>query len=136
MAKHLIAKSGEILKMNKGAVYTSDLEVGNNSGLGYMCRVNGTVVIGDNVIMGPFVQMYTANHKYINRDTPICFQGVEQERTIVIGDDVWIGCSVIILPGVHIGKGAVLAAGTVVTKDVPEFAVVGGNPAKILKYRE
>ena len=53
----------------------------------------------------------------------------------MIGDDVWIGSRVIILPGVTIGKGAIVGAGVVVTKDVPEYAIVGGNPAKVIKFR-
>lgn len=135
VAKHLVKSSGSILKMNKGVIFTSDLEVGNNSGLGYKCRINGKVIMGDNVIMAPFVQMYTANHNYNQKNIPICQQGIEKERPIIISDDVWIGCSAIILAGVHIGKGAVIGAGAVVTKDVPDYAVVGGNPAKVIKYR-
>ena len=57
-------------------------------------------------------------------------------QPITIGDDVWIGRRVMLLPGVSIGKGAVIGAGAVVTKDVPEFAVVGGVPAKIIKWRK
>ena len=55
---------------------------------------------------------------------------------IVVGDDVWIGARVIILKGVYVGKGAVIAAGAILTKDVPEYAIVGGVPAKVIKYRE
>jgi maltose O-acetyltransferase len=63
-------------------------------------------------------------------------QGIDVERPIVIDDDVWIGARVIILPGVHIGTGAVIGAGAVVTKDVPAYAVVGGNPARVIKMRK
>ena len=66
---------------------------------------------------------------------PMCEQGYQDEKPIIIGDDVWIGGHVIVLPGVHVGNGAILAAGAVVTKDVPEYAIVGGNPARVIKYR-
>jgi maltose O-acetyltransferase len=65
----------------------------------------------------------------------MCEQGFYEEKPVVI-DDVWIGGHVIILPGVHIGKGAIVGAGAVVTKDVPEYAIVGGSPAKVIKYRK
>lgn len=58
------------------------------------------------------------------------------ESLVVIGENVWVGSSAIILPGITIGEGAVVGAGSVVTKDVPAFAVVGGNPTKVLKYRD
>lgn len=63
-------------------------------------------------------------------------QGDSEPKPIVIGDDVWIGARSIILKGVHIGKGAVIAAGAVVSRDVPEYAIVGGVPARVIKYRE
>jgi maltose O-acetyltransferase len=63
-------------------------------------------------------------------------QGFSQERPVVIGDDVWIGGQVIILPGVKVGSHSIIGAGSVVTKDVPQYAVVGGNPAKVIKFRK
>ena len=60
---------------------------------------------------------------------------IPQKSAPIIGDDVWIGTNVVILPGVHIGQGAIIGAGAVVTKDVPPYACVGGVPAKLLKYR-
>ena len=76
------------------------------------------------------------NHAFDRTDIPMNQQGFTPEKPIVIEDDVWIGARVIILPGVHIGTGAVVGAGAVVTKDVPDYAVVGGNPARILKMRK
>ncbi len=61
---------------------------------------------------------------------------VEQTKPVIIEDNVWIGCRAIILKGVHIGKNAVVGAGAIVTKDVPEYAIVGGNPAKVIRMRE
>ena len=63
-------------------------------------------------------------------------QGFEEERPVYIGDDVWIGDRVMILPGVHVGNGSIIAAGAVVTKDVPDHTVVGGVPAKVISIRK
>lgn len=63
-------------------------------------------------------------------------QGFLPNQKVTIGDDAWIGTRVIILPGVSVGKGAIIGAGAVVTKDVPEYAVVAGVPAKVIKYRK
>ena len=68
-------------------------------------------------------------------EQPMWKQGFTPPRAVIIEDDVWIGARVTILPGVHIGKGSVLGAGSVITADVPPYAVVGGNPARVLKYR-
>ena len=72
---------------------------------------------------------YFTNHPYEN-------SALRKNEPVIIGNDVWIGANVCILPGVNIGDGAVLAAGAVVNKDVPSYSVVGGVPAKVIKYRE
>lgn len=86
-------------------------------------------------MMGPDVIIITGNHEFNRIDIPMRDQGETRPESVVIDDDVWIGTRSIILPGVHIEKGAIIGAGAVVTKDVPEYAVVGGNPAKVIKYR-
>lgn len=80
--------------------------------------------------------MLTSGHEFANIDIPMRLQGRKQEQPIYIADDVWIGARAIIMPGVRVGHGAIIGAGAVVTKDVPEYAVVGGVPAVIIKYRE
>ena len=105
-------------------------------GLTGWAQINGRVIIGNNVMMGPDVCIYVRNHAFDRTDIPMNMQGFAPEKPVVIEDDVWIGARVIILPGVHIGTGAVIGAGAVVTKDVPDYAVVGGNPARILKMRK
>ena len=85
--------------------------------------------------MGPDVLILNSNHLYQNPNILIRKQGIVYAR-VVIEDDVWIGTRSIILPGVTIGKGSVIAAGSVVTKDVPPYNLVGGIPAKIIKKRE
>jgi maltose O-acetyltransferase len=91
------------------------------------------ITIGNKVLMGPDVMIFAVNHE-IRRELPIIDQDFKADA-IIIEDDVWIGARCIILPGVTISKGAVLAAGSVINRNIPEYAIVGGIPAKILKYR-
>jgi len=86
-------------------------------------------------MMGPDVMIYTQNHRFDRIDIPMIEQGNTEPKPVVIEDDVWIAARSIILPGVTIGKGAVIAAGAVVTKDVPPYTVVGGVPARKIKLR-
>ena len=90
--------------------------------------------IGSNVIMGPDVKIYSRNHIYERLDQPIQFQGKRQYETKV-GNDVWIGANVVILAGVDVGNHVIIGAGSIVTKDIPDYAIVGGNPAKVITYR-
>ena len=85
--------------------------------------------------MGPEVIFYTSNHKFADKDIPIIKQGSTQEKPIVIEDDCWIGRRCIILPGVRISKGTIVGAGAIVTKQFPEYSIIGGNPAKIIGKR-
>ena len=86
-------------------------------------------------MMGPDVVILTHTHNIDRTDIPMCDQGSRVGK-VTIGNDVWIGMRSIIMPGVKIGNGAVIGAGAVVTKDVPDYAIVGGVPAKIIKYRK
>ena len=111
------------------------ISIGNNSGIGIRAQVRGPLSIGDNVMMGPDVIILTHGHIYDLIDIPMCKQGSALPKKVTIGNDVWIGTRSIIMPGVNIGNGVIIGAGAVVTKDVPDFAIVGGGPAKVLKYR-
>ncbi len=133
--KLILEKCGKNVNIERGAVFSSHISIGDNSGIGINASLTGSVVIGNNVMMGPNCTMYSRNHAFERLDIPMCKQGYKPEKTIVIGDDVWIGGHVIILPGVHIGSGAIVGAGAVVTKDVPKYAIVGGNPARVIKNR-
>ena len=86
-------------------------------------------------MMGPDVLIYTQNHKFDRIDITMDQQGWSEEKAVVIEDDVWIGSRVTILPGVHIGEGCIVGASAVVTKSVPPYCIIAGNPAKIIKYR-
>ena len=133
--KLILSRCGKNVNIERGAVFSSKVTLGDNSGIGINASLSGKVLIGDNVMMGPCCTFYSRNHAFDRLDIPMCEQGYQDEKPIIIGDDVWIGGHVIVLPGVHVGNGAILAAGAVVTKDVPEYAIVGGNPARVIKYR-
>lgn len=113
----------------------SQIEIGDRSMIGANSLIGSCarVVIGDDVLMGPQVLIYTSNHG-IDPDFKIADQPM-QCAPVEIGNDVWIGARVTILSGVKIHDGAVVGAGAVVTKDVPPYAVVGGVPARVIKYR-
>ena len=130
-----VDNAGKNININKGERYSSDLIIGNNSGLGRNCYIQSKVTIGDNVMMAPDVMIYTSNHEFSNTSIPMCEQGMSATKPVIIHDDVWIGARTIILPGVTINKGSVIGAGTIVTKDVPEYSVFAGNPGKVIKYR-
>ena len=97
----------------------------------------GGISVGEGTILAHQVEIFTRNHVYDANDLQyLPYDQRFNEKPVCIGKYVWIGAKVIILPGVSIGDGAVVGAGSVVTKDIPFGAVAGGNPARILKYRD
>ncbi len=130
-----IKKCGKKIRVKSNADLSPNIEIGDYSEIGTRAMIQGNVSIGKNVIMGPDVKIYSRNHKFDRLDIPIQFQGKEY-LTTKVGDDVWIGANVIITAGCNVGNHSILAAGSVVTKDVPEYAIAGGVPAKVLKYRK
>jgi len=120
----LAAQGNGQITIGGGCVFNSDVYLNAAEG--------GRIVIGKNVIVGPRVTMRASNHKYADRNRPIKEQGHDPDE-IVIGTDVWIGAHAVILPGAHIGDGAVIAAGAVVSGDIPEYAMAGGVPAKVIR---
>jgi acetyltransferase-like isoleucine patch superfamily enzyme len=113
------------------------LEIGNNVGIAQNCfiQVRGMVKIGNNVIFGPGVSIFSENHVFDNPELPVNVQG-ETRKGVTIEDGVWIGTRSVILDGVTVGKNSIIAAGSIVNKDVPAYSVVGGVPAKVLKERK
>lgn len=134
--KLILKKCGKNVNIEKGAVFSADMELGDNSGIGRDAELDGGIAIGNNVMMGPCVKMFVRNHDFSRTDIPMNMQGFSPARPIVIGDDVWIGANVIILPGVSIGTGCIIGAGSVVTKSIPDYSVAAGNPARIIKNRK
>lgn len=132
--KGFVSKCGAKIRVKQNADISMFIEIGNYSELGTNCVIQSNTNIGDYVIMGPDVKIYTKNHGYEDLNTPIALQK-NVEKKVIIGDDVWIGANVIITPGVTINNHSIIAAGSVVSKNVPKYAVVGGVPAKIIKYR-
>ncbi len=112
--------------------YGYNIKTGNKVFFNFNCVVLdvASVSIGNNVFFGPAVQIYTVNHPLDAAERRTL---QEQALPVTIADDVWIGGSAVILPGVSIGAGTVIAAGSVVTKDIPPGVVAGGNPCRVLK---
>ena len=127
---------GENVNIEPHAYFNHALSIGDNSGIGSYSELYGEIQIGNDVMMGTHCIIYSRNHDFSRTDIPMWKQGFSAVKPVIIGDDVWIGGRVTILPGVHVGNGVVIGAGAVVTKDVPDYAVVGGNPAKVLKSRK
>lgn len=130
ISERLLEQCGSNINVEKGANFGTGIgiRIGDNSGLGINCRIGRNTTIGNNVMMGPDVIILTSNHIFDRIDIPMNMQGSEQ-KCVTIKNDVWIGTRVIILPGVTIGNSSIIAAGAVVTKDVPDYAIVAGCPA-------
>lgn len=135
-ARKICKSVGLNVNIEHGAHFTEELVIGSNSGIGVNAEIYGPVEIGNYVLMGPEVVIFTTNHKHDEIKVPIARQGFEDPRKVVLGDDVWIGQRAMIMPGVTVGTGAIIGAGAVVTKDVPEYALVGGVPAKVIGWRK
>ncbi len=129
-----IISCGRGVRIEQNVYMSPSIHVGNNVVISENVKIRANTTIGDDVLIGPGVHIITANHGFLRLDIPIRLQE-ETQNDVKIGSDVWIGTNSIILPGINIDAHAIIAAGAVVTKDVPEFAVVGGNPAKLLKKR-
>lgn len=131
---------GDNVSIEKGVVMSTSekgrISIGNNVYVGEysVLSSNIEIEIGDNVLISPHNDIVDFNHIYQDRSVPIPQQGITAKK-ITIQEDVWIGSGCKILRGVTLGKGAVIGAGSVVTKDVPPYQVSVGNPAKAIKER-
>jgi maltose O-acetyltransferase len=137
VCKSLFEKCGKNVNIESTAYFGSgrDISIGDNSGIGVNAFISGTVSIGRNVMMGNDVMIIGTSHEISRTDIPMAEQGFQANQRINIGDDVWIGSRVIILPGVSIGSGVIIGAGAVVINDIPDWAVAVGNPAKVVRDR-
>lgn len=138
VCRNIFKSSGIGINIEKGAYFGcgSEIEIGNYSGIGVNSQVYGPVKIGNDVMMGPEVIILTGEHEFGSADIPIRMQGNRPVQPVFIDDDVWVGTRSIILPGLRIGKGSIIGAGSIVTKDVPAYSIVAGNPARLIRYRK
>ena len=138
LCKRIFEYCGENVNIEKGAHFGDGdrIRIGNNSGLGVNCHIPNGSVIGNDVMMGPNCYVHPRNHSFSNTDIPMRLQGYSENKPVVIEDDVWIGRDVTIMVGKHIKKGSIIAACSVVTKDFPEYSIIGGNPAKLIRNRK
>ena len=138
--RQIFQAAGRHINVEHGAYFGSGrlIEIGDYSGIGVDCHIPSDIRIGNDVMMGPEVLIIgrNQNHRIDNISKPMRLQGYEDALPVVIEDDVFLGARVIILPGIKIGKGAVIGAGAVVTKDVPPYAICAGNPARIIRFRD
>lgn len=132
-------KSIQSLRIKEGVTFwfPEGVSIGRHISINEWVFIDGWggVTIGDYVRIAHRVSIISEDHLFDDPSLPIYTQG-KIGKKVVINDDVWIGCGAIILKGVTIGHGAIIGAGSVVTKDVPKNAVVVGNPARIVKYRQ
>lgn len=133
--RHMMAECGRNVNIENGAVFTSDLKLGDNSGIGVNAFISKGVTIGNDVMMGPDCKILTSNHGIIDNGIPMWKQDSDTIVPVKIGNDCWIGTRVIILPGVTLDDGCVVGAGSVVTKSFEKNSVIAGNPARLIKYR-
>lgn len=105
-----------------------------NFGQGVFITGGGGVSIGNWVGIGPDVKIWSVNHRFDDPDVPLLSQG-STKKAVVIEDDVWLAANVFVMPGVTIGRGAVVSAGSVVNKSIPAYAIVAGNPCRVVGWR-
>lgn len=133
IVKELLGKSeGAMINPPFYCDYGKHIEVGRNFFANYNCTILDVakVVIGDNCMLAPNVAIYTAGHP-IHPETRNTMY--EFGIAVTIGDNVWVGGNTVICPGVHIGNNCVIGAGSVVTKDIPDWSIAAGNPCKVIR---
>lgn len=137
ICKHIFEYCGDNVNIERGARFGAGtkIRIGNNSGIGINCMIPNGSVIGKDVMMGPNCYIHERNHAFDRTDIPMMKQGFSPGKPVVIDDDVWIGRDVTIMVGRHIAKGSIVAANCVLTKDFPEYSIIGGNPSKLIRSR-
>jgi len=125
---------GDCTYVAGGAYVTGTVSLGANCTINPYAVVRGNIRGGDGVRIASHACIMAFNHGFERTDIPV-FKQPLTTKGITLGDDVWVGAHVTILDGVHVGSHTILAAGAVVTKDVPDYAIVGGNPARVLRMR-
>lgn len=138
LLKTLAKQVGDNVSIHSGVYlfHPENLSIGDHVSIHPMCylEASGGLTIGNNVSIAHGATIMTESHRYDSLDIPIKDQGLLFKETI-IESDVWIGAKATILYGTTIGSGSIVAAGAVVTKNVPRLAIVGGVPAKVIRLR-
>jgi acetyltransferase-like isoleucine patch superfamily enzyme len=124
--------------MGAYAIHCSNIKIGSNVVIRpesiLMATKECEIDIQEDVLIGSGVHIHVPNHRFEDTSVPIYYQGHSPSKPILIKTGSWIGVNAIILPGVTVGKNAVVAAGSIVTRDVLDYTLVGGNPAKLIKF--
>jgi maltose O-acetyltransferase len=136
ICKHLFLKCGKNVNIEHGVDIGTGrhTEIGDNSGIGVHCVVN-RAIIGKNVMMGPDVVFISQNHNFSDPNKPLQEQGFTESEPVV-GDNTWVRTRAIIFAGCRIDKNEIIGVGSIVTKDVNDYAIVGGNPVRIIRFRK
>lgn len=131
LAAGVVESLEKSVTIQRGANLHRDVRIGEGSLIGENCVISEETEIGRRVLIGPDVLVYTQNHAFDLESRT--YRGMSDRVPVCIEDDVWVGARAIILPGVRIGRGSTVGAGSVVTKSVPPFSVAAGNPARVVK---
>ncbi len=128
---------GQVSIIQKGVHFGTgeNIEIGNFSGIGKNALIPSNIIIGEYVMIAQDLFIIANNHKFDRIDTPMLLQGYSERKQVIIEDDVWIGARVIINPGIRIGRGSIIAAGAVVTRNVNSYSLMGGVPAHEISNR-
>ena len=138
LCRKIFKKCARTANIEKGARFGTgfNIMIGENSGIGINANIPSNTIIGDNVMMGPNCYILKRNHDFSRTDIPMLKQGYRPDVATIIEDDVWIGRNVTMTPGRHILRGTLIGACCLLSKDFPEYSVVGGNPGKLIKNRK
>ncbi len=134
--KNLAIAPGVKIYPSKFISFGNNVMVGRDVIISTSQSGGSPISIGDNVMIAHRTLIIGGNHEYSRTDIPINQQGEGRQAPIIIKEDVWIGANCIILSGITIGKGSIIGSGTVLTKSVPEYSIVVGNPGKVVKSRK
>ncbi|MBX7100241.1 MAG: acyltransferase [Myxococcaceae bacterium] len=145
LRQEIVEQLSLVKRLGRGVVVDGPISLGNpaETEIGddvclnrhLVVRGSGPLVLGSHLHFGHNVEILTSNHNF-ERPEALPYDQVRTAKGVVVGDCVWLGDRSMIVPGVTVGEGAILGAGAVITKDVPPLAIMGGAPAKIIRYRD
>ena len=138
LCRRIFKYSGKHINVERRAFFGAgtEIELGDYSGIGIHAHIPNGTRIGNHVMMGPYCHILAQNHEFSRTDIPMIQQGSRPKMPAVIGNDVWIGRNVLIMPGRTIKDGTIVAGGCVLCKDFPEYSIVGGNPSRLIRSRK